>query len=215
MYGCIVFAMAKPSNRDKILNEGLKVVHHLGFGGASVRDIIQAAGVPQGSFTNHFQSKEAFGLEILEIYFTATRAVLDATLCNDALPPLVGLRDYIAANMGRMEREGIENGCLFGNFIGEAIDHSEPIRDRLVGIFADVRKALAHNLRAAVQSGDVPDTIDVDAVAEFIVGGLQGAILLAKVQHNGQPLARFEQILFGMVLGRADMLQPAGAAPQA
>jgi integrase len=30
-----------------------------------VRDVVQAAGVPQGSFTNHFTSKEAFGLEIL------------------------------------------------------------------------------------------------------------------------------------------------------
>ena len=61
--------MAKPSNRERILTEGLRVVHAHGYAGASVRDIVQAAGVPQGSFTNHFTSKEAFGLEILEIVF--------------------------------------------------------------------------------------------------------------------------------------------------
>ena len=57
--------MPKPSHREKILTEGLRVVHERGFAGASVRDIVQAAGVPQGSFTNHFASKEAFGLEVL------------------------------------------------------------------------------------------------------------------------------------------------------
>ena len=54
--------MAKLTNRDKILSAGVRVVHERGFGGASVRDIVQAAGVPQGSFTNHFATKDAFGL---------------------------------------------------------------------------------------------------------------------------------------------------------
>ena len=35
--------MPNPSTRDKILTEGLRVVHQRGFGGASVRDIVQAA----------------------------------------------------------------------------------------------------------------------------------------------------------------------------
>jgi TetR/AcrR family transcriptional regulator, transcriptional repressor for nem operon len=34
-----------------------------------VRDICAAAGVPQGSFTNHFRSKEAFAEEVLNRYF--------------------------------------------------------------------------------------------------------------------------------------------------
>jgi TetR/AcrR family transcriptional regulator, transcriptional repressor for nem operon len=53
--------MPKPSHREKLLTAGLQVVFEQGYCGASVRDIVQAAGVPQGSFTNHFRSKEAFG----------------------------------------------------------------------------------------------------------------------------------------------------------
>jgi TetR/AcrR family transcriptional regulator, transcriptional repressor for nem operon len=60
--------MSRPSNKEKLLTDGLRLVHERGFGASSVRDITQAAGVPQGSFTNHFASKEAFGLEILERY---------------------------------------------------------------------------------------------------------------------------------------------------
>ena len=200
--------MAKPSNREKILTEGLKVVHQLGFGGASVRDIIQAAGVPQGSFTNHFESKEAFGLEILDLYFASTRETLEQTLYNDSLPPMVRLRAYIDANHGRLNREGMENGCLFGNFSGEAVDHSEPIRQRLQSIFGEIRKALTYCLTAAKDAGELSAAINPDSVAEFIISGLQGAMLLTKVQRSDVPVERFEQILFGLVLSRPDLLQP-------
>jgi AcrR family transcriptional regulator len=60
--------MARPSHREKLLHVGMQVVHARGFAGASVRDIVQAAGVPQGSFTNHFASKEAFGLEVIDLF---------------------------------------------------------------------------------------------------------------------------------------------------
>src|SRR5260370_36302102 len=107
--------MPKPSHREKILTEGLRVVNRQGFGGASVRDIVEAAGVTQVSFTNHFASKEAFGLEILDLYFADSRATIAATLRNDALPPLERLRAYIDANKDRLNRDDMRNGCLFGN----------------------------------------------------------------------------------------------------
>ena len=80
--------MAKIGNREKILCEGLKVVHARGFAGASVRDIVEAAGVPQGSFTNHFVSKEAFGLEILDRYFANSRVLMQETLLDLSRRPL-------------------------------------------------------------------------------------------------------------------------------
>ena len=83
MYGRIILAMSRISNRDKLLANGRKVVLERGYVGASVRDIVEAAGVPQGSFTNHFDSKEAFALEILELYFADSCVVIRETLRND------------------------------------------------------------------------------------------------------------------------------------
>jgi hypothetical protein len=50
--------MPRSSHREKLLKVGLNVVHAQGFAGASVRDIVHAAGVPQGSFTNHSSRKK-------------------------------------------------------------------------------------------------------------------------------------------------------------
>ena len=192
--------MAKASNREKILTEGLKVVHARGFASASVRDIVQAAGVPQGSFTNHFTSKEAFGLEIIDLYFSGSRDLIARTLRNDALPPLERLEAYIDANINRPTDDAMRNGCLFGNFAAEACDSSDAIRARLVEIFSEVQASVAYCLRAAVNAGELPSDTDSDEIAGFIVASLQGASLLAKAQRNAEPGARFKHILFSTIL---------------
>jgi TetR/AcrR family transcriptional repressor of nem operon len=192
--------MSKPSNREKILTEGLRVVHQHGYAGASVRDIVQAAGVPQGSFTNHFASKEAFGLEILDLYFARGSETMRETLRNDALPPLERLGAYIDATKNRLNQDNMRNGCLYGNFTAEATDHSEAIRLRLVEIFAEVKESIAYCLKAAVATGELPADFDCDEVAAFIVSSLQGANLLAKAHRSPVPVERFKRILFSKVL---------------
>ncbi len=192
--------MSRPSNREKILNVGLRVMHKRGFTGASVRDIVEAAGVPQGSFTNHFTSKEAFSLEILNLYFAKTREVIRETLRNKSLPPLKRIGAYIDANRDFLKTVGTENGCLYGNFTAEASDHSEVIRQRLIEIFAEIQQAIANCLKSAIKAGELPPKSKCNEIAGFVVSSLQGAILLSKAERSLAPFDRFKQILFSTIL---------------
>src|SRR5256886_16384370 len=164
--------MPKPSHRETILTEGLRVVLERGFCGASVRDIVQAAGVPQGSFSNHFASKEAFGVEILDLYFGFTRKVLAETLNNKELKPLRRLEAYIDANQAFLEQWGVENGCLYGTYAAELTAHDEPIRRRLVEIFNVLNDSLTACLKAAVKAGELPMDFKCKEVGEFILSSL-------------------------------------------
>ena len=71
--------MPKTSLREDILAAGLLVMVRAGYCGASVRDIVAEAGAAQGSFTNHFRSKEAFCLEVLERYPNLVRQSIEKT----------------------------------------------------------------------------------------------------------------------------------------
>jgi TetR/AcrR family transcriptional repressor of nem operon len=193
--------MPKPSHREKLLHVGMQVVHERGFGGASVRDIVQAAGVPQGSFTNHFTSKEAFGLEVIDLYFANASEMMRRTLRNDDLPPLQRLRAYIDDGKA-CDGQDMRNGCLFGNFTAEANDCGDPIRLRVVEAFAEVQASIADCLRAAVKAGEIAPSTDCDEVAAFILASAQGARLLAKAQRSPLPVERFKEVLFGSVLKR-------------
>jgi TetR/AcrR family transcriptional regulator, transcriptional repressor for nem operon len=192
--------MPKPSHREKLLTAGLQVVFEQGYIGASVRDIVQAAGAPQGSFTNHFRSKEAFCLEVLERYFDFVRQNIEKTLRNDAKAPLERLRAWVDLQIRYLEQAGMRNGCLIGNYGVEASDHSEAIRRRLVEIFAEIHASVLYCLKAAVTAGELSSTADCDELAHFLYASLQGAILESKVERRSAPLKRFKKIVFSTLL---------------
>jgi TetR/AcrR family transcriptional repressor of nem operon len=158
--------------------------------------------VPQGSFTNHFASKEAFGLEILERYHEMTSAAVRATLRNDALPPLRRLRAWIERQLEYLRQDDMRRGCLYGNMSAEASEQSEAIRARVVSVFVENAASIAYCLEAAVDAGELAPTTDVRELAGFIVSSLQGAILVAKAQRSAVPVERFERVLFQHLLSQ-------------
>jgi TetR/AcrR family transcriptional repressor of nem operon len=190
----------RPSNKEKLLTDGLRLVHERGFGGSSVRDITQAAGVPQGSFTNHFASKEAFGLEILERYREMTSAAVRVTLRNDRLPPLRRLRAWINGQLEFLRKDDMRRGCLYGNLSAETSEASDAIRFRVASVFAENQASVAYCLEAAIEAGELAPRTHVRDLAGFIVSSLQGAILVAKSQRSPIPVERFERVLFQHLL---------------
>src|ERR1700754_2083009 len=116
--------MSKPSLREEILSAGLRVMFQSGYQGAGVRDICSAAGAPQGSFTNHFQSKEAFAHEVLDRYFAQLRTAVNDALNDKSLTPRERLKRYLDIICNRLERDKWRRGCLIGDFSLEASPHS-------------------------------------------------------------------------------------------
>jgi TetR/AcrR family transcriptional regulator, transcriptional repressor for nem operon len=196
--------MGRPSNKEKLLADGLRLVHERGFGASSVRDITHAAGVPQGSFTNHFASKEAFGLEILERYREMTSAAVRATLRNDRLPPLRRLRAWIDGQLEYLRKDDMRRGCLYGNLSAEASEASDAIRFRVASVFAENQASVSYCLEAAIDEGELAPDTDIKELAGFIVSSLQGAILVAKSQRSPVPVERFERVLFQQLLAQRD-----------
>ena len=84
--------MPRPSAREQIVQAGLKCLATKGFNGVGVQDITDTAGVPKGSFYNHFESKEALGAEIVERYGADKRR--RELLTDKSIPPLERLRRH-------------------------------------------------------------------------------------------------------------------------
>jgi AcrR family transcriptional regulator len=98
--------------REALLDAGVRVVHARGLTATGVRDIAMAAGVPQGSFTNHFRSKEAFGILVLDRYAERIEAIMHETLGDEPRAPAKRLMAYI----DRIAESGAEaewrRGCM-------------------------------------------------------------------------------------------------------
>lgn len=191
--------MPKPSLKDAILDAGLKVMFRTGYHGTSVRDVTAAAGAPQGSFTNHFRSKEAFASEVLDRYFAVTRGLVAEALDDASLTPRARLRRYLDIITGRLEADGYGRGCLIGDLSLEASGSSDLLRARLAAIFAEWRVPFAACIRDAQTSGEIASDFEPDELADFLLASWQGAILRMKVDRNPRALERFKTIAFQTV----------------
>jgi TetR/AcrR family transcriptional repressor of nem operon len=193
-----IASMTKPNFRDQILTAGLEALHSRGFNATSVQDITEAAGVPKGSFYNHFASKEDLGAAVVEQY-TLRTAKRRAILADVRLAPMARIRSYFEAMVALPKYPGAP-GCLLGNFGAELSNQSPAIRERVSAAFEDWSLTLARVIEEAQSAGDLKTDIPAKATAAFLIDAWEGAVLRAKVEQSRAPLEAFLEMTFARIL---------------
>lgn len=186
--------MPKPNVREELIEAGLQTVYLQGFNGCSVQDITEAAGVPKGSFYNHFESKEALALAALERFWdygTKRRAVLT----DISLDPVERLRKHFQLLSDAIIKAKFERGCLIGNFSAEMANFKD-FRVRLGEIYATWTGMIAACVEEASKAGRLSQKVPHSVVASFLVSSWEGAVLRAKVEHNRSALDDFSAVTF-------------------
>ena len=190
--------MGRPSVRHLIVQAGLRVFLRGGFNASSVQDITEEAGVPKGSFYNHFDSKEALGSEIVDLYAEGGQRRED--LRDQTLPPLERLRKHFAGLNQMAEESAFTSGCLLGNFSAELSESSPVIRDRLAALF----KLWTHEMEDAIAQAQALGQVSTDSsaadLASFLLDAYEGAILRARVEKSPAAFVRFMTLAFEKIL---------------
>lgn len=191
--------MARTDVREKLLTAGLEALHKRGFNGTGVQDITDAAKVPKGSFYNHFESKDALGVEVVERY-AANGAGRREPLMEGSGPPLTRLRTYFKALNQLGPATGFSRGCLLGNFGTELSAQSPAIRAALEAAFDDWTKAIAQVIAEAQKAGDVSRDIPAETLANFLLNAWEGAVMRSKVEKDPAALDAFLSVTFNKIL---------------
>lgn len=191
--------MARHSNKQALLDAGLRVMFKQGFNGAAIRDVVAKAGVPQGSFTNHFASKEQFGTEVLDQYFNHVQRLVEASLEDRSLSPRARMERYLDLIVERLQADGFERGCLIGDLSIEMTQTSELIRDRLQIVFGQWLQPFAECIAEGQSLGEFNPDFEGREIAEYFLASWEGAILRMKVERSIEPLNRFRKIFFATI----------------
>jgi TetR/AcrR family transcriptional repressor of nem operon len=192
--------MSKESTKDTLLDAGRQVFLERGYNHSGIEAILQAAGVPKGSFYYYFNSKEDFGLQVLERFAARIDTEIERHLSDQEYRPLERLRRLGESVCERLESGHCRNGCLVGNLSQEMADQSEAFRARLAEIFQGWVRRYAACLKEAQDAGEIPSELDVLELAEFWQCGWQGALMRAKTARTTAPLRTFLNLMFGYVL---------------
>lgn len=181
---------------NQILTAGLDVLHSRGYHGSSVQDITTRAGVPKGSFYNHFSSKEALAISAIDAYIADSP---NQILADETMAPMDRLRAHFESLGARFTESGLTRGCLVGNFAAEVADHSEPIRRKLADVFDEWAASIETVLTEAYEANELAAHLDPATLSRFIIHSWEGALLAAKASKTQAPLQVFFDAVFGVL----------------
>lgn len=173
----------------RLLDAGRDLFLQQGYHATGIQQITDTAGVPKGSFYNHFSSKEAFATAVAERYAAFMQLSWARMLATAPEAPMAAIRHVFAQMTAYHERHAeCPSGCLIGNFASEIALVSESCRATLLAAQLGWRERLAGLIRAAQAQGVVRGDIDATELSALTWAAWQGALLRVKVEGSVQPL---------------------------
>jgi TetR/AcrR family transcriptional repressor of nem operon len=174
----------------------MKLFIERGFNACSVQDITDAAGVPKGSFYNHFKSKEALAAEILTQYGKGNTD--RSILTNPEVAALTRLKRHFAALNEYFSR--CNDGCLVGKFMAEVSADTPQIRERLVSVLNVWGKQMSSAIAEGQEQGSIRKDLNANDLAAFLIDSYEGAILRTRVEKNPRALKSFVKVVFSSIV---------------
>lgn len=179
------------------MTEGLRLMLAGSYENVGVKDIVEAAGVPKGSFYYYFESKEAFGDAVVERYARLAERERDWVLATAEGTAPAKVRAYFQHLAASYRRRKFAEGCLFGNLAVEMADRSERLRARIHSGLSGWETALAHILAS---DGSLPPRASPEDVARHLVQSWEGALVRMRVEKTDRPLDLFFRFAFDPIL---------------
>lgn len=173
---------------ERLLEAGLELFLRQGYNGTGIQQITDRAGVPKGSFYNHFESKEAFAAAIVDRYAEYSERSWARMMKTAPSEPMAAIRHVFAAMTDHHARATKPTGCLIGNFAAEIAAASECCRERLLAAQIAWRKRLAILIDAGQASGAIRDDLQPMALSALTWSVWEGALLRMKVEGSVTPL---------------------------
>jgi TetR/AcrR family transcriptional repressor of nem operon len=189
-----------PTTRDHLLAVGLERLRSTGYTATGVKEVLDLAQVPKGSFYHYFPSKEEFAVEVFHLYAKGEAERWERVLGEGKAAPLKRLRRYFEELISIYGQRGEISGCLMGSLSLEVADHSPRMRSELQGVFAMWQKGIADVLREAIQRGDLAKSMRPDALAQFLLNSYEGALIRMKAEKSDKPLENFLHFAFDVLL---------------
>jgi len=203
---------ARPTtHRNQMLAEGRKQFPVRGFHATKIDEILDAAGVPKGSFYYHFGSKSVFGLLVLDDYMKSHLELFGSWSSRDDLPIAERFGGYFDDLVREFVTSDYSKLCLLSRFSTDLAATDPSLRpeinkayDRLLGAFLEL-------LDEGITRGDLPADVDIHQRGSSILALTQGAFIVALANRDVDYLATVSAIV--RQLAAADGVSPSVELP--
>ena len=180
------------ATRENIIREAARLFALKGYHETKLEEVLSGARVTTGAFFHHFKSKEELGFAVINAHMEKRRQDLDriqrrmeASYTNaDPLGRLIMRLDAIKEMV--LQRKKSKGGCIIGNLSTTLSDTHDVFRRRLASCFDEMALEFKPYLDVAAKQCRPRSRIDTWALARYIVGIVEGSIMLARAGRDGR-----------------------------
>ena len=189
--------MASTTKQD-LLELGLKLLLKHGYADLGVATLLEQARVPKGSFYHHFDGKEDFALQAIDLYMEGVHGALEAAFGGDGGEPLEQICRFFEMVSDGYKGDGYL-GCLLGGLGQELSGISPTFRKKVEECFNVIARRFEKALRIAKVRGQLRQGVDPRELAELLVNCWEGAALRSRLRRNAGPLGQMLDFYFAAV----------------
>jgi TetR/AcrR family transcriptional repressor of nem operon len=173
--------------RDHILEVGQRIMAGKGFSAVGLNEILAAANVPKGSFYHYFGSKDAYGEALLDTYFTAYHAEMDALLTRTDVTAAASLLQYFESWQANQSFLDCQGKCLAVKLAAEVVDLSEAMRLAMRQGTSGIITRTASALERGVADGSLKFDGSAMEMSGILYQQWLGASLMVKITRTTTP----------------------------
>jgi TetR/AcrR family transcriptional regulator, transcriptional repressor for nem operon len=179
----------KPSKgeqtRQRIISKAAGLFNRRGYRGGSLQDLMKATGLEKGGIYRHFSSKEELAALAFEHAWRENFAARQTDL--DAIPNNVDKIKQLITNF--VERPpSIPGGCPLLNTAVDADDGNPLLRDHARKALKGWKDRIESMITEGIRSGEIRRAVDIRKVANLIIGLLEGALMIARLERSEHAL---------------------------
>lgn len=184
--------MARPKefDVDQVLDRATELFWTKGYEETSMRDLEEGLGVGRQSLYSTFGDKRDLFLAALDRYAALQQGRIAPLLAPDA--GLAAIRTYFATVFSPAACTEPRRSCMMLNSVVEFGQADPEVARRYVANQEQLAGAFRHALSGAVRKGELPATIDQNALALFLVSQMYGLVVMSK---GGAPPATLERVV--------------------
>ncbi len=175
-----------PDTRERILDAAQPLLQTRGFNGMSYADVATELGITKAALHYHFPTKTDLGLAVVERYaedFASALREIDGRLPRAANR----LRAYAMLYVEVLEGERL---CLCAMLAAEQRTLDPAVRRAVDGFFAANVEWLTELVRQGRRDGTIAGVGSPAAVADLVLGALEGALLVAWARDDARGFRR-------------------------
>jgi TetR/AcrR family transcriptional repressor of nem operon len=167
---------AQTGTAGRILDVAEALAQSRGFNGFSYADVAEELQITKAALHYHYPGKGELGEALIDRYATRFAAALVAVNRDEPDAPSK-LRAYARLYADVFQDDRM---CLCGMLAADYATLPDPMRERVVRFFDDNERWLARVLDAGRRDGSLRFQGSPRGVARTLVGGLEGAMLVAR-----------------------------------